>query len=198
MRRAHLVFFLVLLSATSASALAAQGGMGGMGGGGMGGGRRGGGRRGGGEDGGPRGDARANPLGDEMARRFEGMAALKPVLDDVKVPRNVRDSLDTIEKTYGAYFAGYAKWAREQFAKQARPDTAELRKIVKDARTLRDEEHTLVKSLLPADQAKKVDDNITKIIVEETRRDVELQRRQERIETNAATPGGMPTRPPQR
>ena len=189
-----LVLVLALLCASGASALSAQGGMGG----GMGGGRRGGGRRSGGEDGDRRSETRTNPVGDEMAKRFEGMASLKPVLDDVKVPRNLRDSLGTIEKTYGAYFAGYAKWAREQFAKQARPDTAEMRKIVKDARTLRDEEHVLVKSLLPADQAPKIDENITKIIVEETKRDVELQRRQERQQTDAATPGGMPARTPER
>ncbi len=192
MRTWHRTAFTILLLGACTSTVIAQGGMGG--------GRRGGGggRRSGGDEGGRPSDARTNPLGDEMAKRFDGMASLKPVLDDVKVPRNLRDTLDVIEKTYSAYFSGYAKWAREQFAKQARPDTAEMRRITKDARTLRDEEHALVKSLLPADQAKRIDDNITKIIVEETRRDVELQRRQERQQTDAATPGGMSSRPPQR
>lgn len=194
MRTWHRSAFTILLLGACTSTVFAQGGVGG--------GRRGGGggRRSGGDDGDRHSETRTNPLGDEMAKRFDGMASLRPVLDDVKVPRNLRDTLDIIEKTYSAYFSGYAKWAREQFAKQARPDTAEMRKIVRDARALRDEEHALVKSLLPADQTRRIDDNISRIVVEETRRDVELQRRQERLEINAATPGGMPSlaRPLQR
>lgn len=104
-----------------------------------------------------------NP-GEAMAKRFEDMAATKPVMKDLKLSDSAKDSINRIEKTYKERFRTYSVATRRQFedakAQGSPPDMGAIQKLHDDARTLQDQEYSEIRSLVPADQQARFDANV--------------------------------------
>lgn len=167
MRRMTLLTLASVAAATLAlgpGVVAAQGYPGGGGGmGGMGGGM---GRRG---MGGAREGGRRQLSEDDMQRRFENMAALKPALKDIKLQDTQKDTLDKIEKAYRPQLGDYGRALYTLMQNGADPDSAKALRT--GARQLRDQELTEARGLLTTDQQPKFDDNVAKIHADEAKRD---------------------------
>jgi hypothetical protein len=155
--------------AGAAPAAQAQGGMGGMGG--MGG--RGGGRGGPGGQGG----SRVSPVAGEMAKHFEQMASLKPVLKDVKVDGAAKDSLRNIEKAYKPRFKDYGDHLKKLFEGDRPPAFEEIRKLHDGARTLQDDEFAAARAVIAESERDQFDRNVTALRDEERKRQEEQRRR---------------------
>lgn len=170
MRRMTLLTLASVASAALAfgpGVVAAQGYPGGGGGmGGMGGGM---GRRG---MGGGRGGGRHQMSEDDMQKRFEDMAALKPALKDIKLQDSQKDTLDKIEKAYRPQLGDYGRAVYALVQNGTDPDSA--KSLRTSARQLRDQEFTEARSLLTTDQQPKFDDNVAKIHADEAKRDEKM------------------------
>lgn len=143
------------------------GGMGGMGG--MGG------RRGG--MGGNRGGMRRPISQDDLEKRYENMASLKPVLKHIKLDDTEKDTLDKVEKAYRPQLGDYGRAAYNLFQDGGRPDADSLAAIRSGARKLRDQEFDEARALLTADQQKTFDENVTKVHDDEAKRDEDMRSR---------------------
>lgn len=154
----------------SAAAQGYPGGGGGMGGmGGMGGG----GRRG---FGGNRSQQHHQMSEDDMQKRYEDMAALKPALKDIGLDNTQKDTLDKLEKAYRPQLGDYgrAMYALTQNG-DAEPDS--VKALRTSARALRDQEFTEARGLLTTDQQPKFDQNVAKIHSDEEKRDDQMRSR---------------------
>ena len=177
MRRMNLLTLASIAAAVLAfgpGVVAAQGYPGG-GGGGMGGmgGMGGGGRHG---FGGNRGQQHQKMSEDDMQKRFEDMAALKPALKDIGLDNTQKDTLDKLEKAYRPQLGDYGRalWSLSQ-NDGADPDS--LKSLRTGARTLRDQEFTEARGLLTTDQQPKFDQNVAKIHADEAKRDDRMRSR---------------------
>jgi hypothetical protein len=158
---------IVLIAATSGVA-EAQGRGGGMG------------RHRGGDDSQPA--HQAEDQGGEWSSRFEDMASTKRVLEDVKVEKSAKDSINRIEKTYKDRFHTYGNAAKRTFeeakGQSQPPNFAQLDTLVQYARTLQDQEYAEVRPLLAADQRPTFDANIAQRRADD---DKELAERRQRL-----------------
>jgi hypothetical protein len=140
----------LVLVAAATSAAAAQGYGRGMG------------RRGGGEQSEERHQS-DDPAAD-LEKRFQDMAATKPVLKDVKLDHAEKDSIGRIEKTYQNRFLSYSIAAKHLFedakAQGAAPDFQQLQQLREDARKLQDQEYGELRAVIAEDQRGKFDANI--------------------------------------
>lgn len=165
---------LLTLASVAAAALAfgpgvvaAQGYPGGGGGmGGMGGGM---GRRG---VGGGRSGERHQMSEDDMQRRFEDMAALKPALKGIKLQDSQKDTLEKIEKAYRPQLGDYGRAVYALMQNGGDPDSA--KSLRTSARQVRDQEFTEARGLLTTDQQPKFDDNVAKVHADEAKRDEKM------------------------
>jgi len=112
---------------------------------------------------------------EEMANRYEDMAATKPVLKDVKVEKSVRDSIQRIERSYRYAFRSYGR-AMQKLLDDARsgtgtPDASAITQLRDDAHKLQDREYAELRELIAADQRGRFDDNIAKLRAETERSD---------------------------
>lgn len=147
--------------------VAAQGYPGGMGGmGGMG-------RHG---MGGDRGGRRRQMSEGDIEKRFADMAALKPALNDIKLPDTQKDTLEKLEKAYRPQLGDYGRalWTLMQSG-SADPDSAMALRT--GARQLRDRELADARGLLTPDQQPTFDANVAKIHADEAKRDQRMQSR---------------------
>jgi molybdenum-dependent DNA-binding transcriptional regulator ModE len=103
---------------------------------------------------------------EEMAKRFEDMAATKPVLKDVKVEKSVKDSIQRIETSYRYAFRSYGramqKLIDDAAAQGGAPDGTAVTQLRDDARKLQDREYAELRDLIAADQRAKFDENVAK------------------------------------
>lgn len=136
------------------------GGMGGMGRRGMGSGRPG---------------AHRQMSEDDVQKRFEDMAALKPALKDIKLQDAQKDTLDKIEKAYRPQLGDYGRALWTLMQNGADPDSAKSMRA--GARQLRDQELTEARGRLTSDQQPKFDDNVAKIHADEAKRDEQMRSR---------------------
>jgi len=164
---------LLTLASVAAAALAfgpgvvaAQGYPGGGGMGGMGGmGRRG--------MGGGRGGAHRQMSEDDLQRRFEDMAALKPALKNIKLQDAQKDTLDKLEKAYRPQLGDYGRALYTLMQNGADADSA--KSLRNGARQLRDQEFTEARGLLTSDQQSTFDDNVAKIHADDAKRDEQMR-----------------------
>lgn len=125
--------------------------------------------------GGGRGGARRQMSQDDMQKRFEDMAALKPALKDIKLQDAQKDTLDKIEKAYRPQLGDYGRALYSLMQSGADPDSA---KSLRDgARQLRDQELTDARGLLTSNQQPTFDDNVAKIHADEAKRDERMRSR---------------------
>jgi hypothetical protein len=166
---------LLTLASVAAAALAfgpgvaaAQGYPGGGGMGGMGGmGRRG--------MGGGRGGGRRQMSEDDLQRRFEDMAALKPALKNIKLQDAQKDTLAKLEKAYRPQLGDYGRALYTLMQNGADADSATS--LRNGARQLRDQEFTEARGLLTSDQQPAFDDNVAKIHADDAKRDEQMRSR---------------------
>jgi molybdenum-dependent DNA-binding transcriptional regulator ModE len=119
--------------------------------------------------------AKAEDAAEDMANRYEDMAATKPVLKDVKVEKSVKDSVQRIEKSYRYAFRSYGR-AMQKLIDDARtgsgtPDGSAITQLRDDARKLQDREYAELRELIAPDQRPKFDENIVKLRAESDRSD---------------------------
>lgn len=141
------------------------GGMGGMGG--MGGGRHG--------YGGNRGQHHQMSQ-DDMEKRFENMAALKPALKDIGLDNTQKDTLGKLEKAYRPQLGDYGR-ALYALTQGGSADPDSTKALRTGARTLRDQEFTEARGLLTTDQQPKFDQNVAKVHADEEKRDDQMRSR---------------------
>ncbi|HEY7893733.1 MAG TPA: hypothetical protein VIC24_02405 [Gemmatimonadaceae bacterium] len=173
MRRMNLLTLASIAAAVLAfgPGIAAAQGYPGGGGGGMGG-MGGGGRHGG--FGGNRGQQHQKMSEDDMQKRFEDMAALKPALKDIGLDNTQKDTLEKLEKAYRPQLGDYGRalWSLSQNG-GADPDS--VKALRTGARTIRDQEYTEARGLLTTDQQPKFDQNVAKIHSDEEKRDDQMR-----------------------
>lgn len=114
---------------------------------------------------------------EEMAKRYEDMAATKPVLKDVKVEKSARDSIQRIETSYRYAFRSYGR-AMQKLLDDARsqsgtPDANAITQLRDDARKLQEREYGELRDLIAPDQRARFDENVTKLRAESDRNDVQ-------------------------
>jgi hypothetical protein len=99
-----------------------------------------------------------------IGKRFEEMAATKPVLKDVKLDRAQKDSIGRIEKTYQNRFLSYSIAVRHLFeeakAQGSSPDADQLQQLHEDARKLQDQEYGELRAVIAEDQRARFDANV--------------------------------------
>lgn len=120
---------------------------------------------------------KADDPAEEMAKRYEDMAATKPVLKDVKVEKSAKDSIQRIETSYRYNFRSYGR-AMQKLLDDARsqsgtPDASAITQLRDDARRLQDREYAELRELIAADQRARFDENVTKLRAESDRNDVQ-------------------------
>ncbi|HKV50618.1 MAG TPA: hypothetical protein VJO52_05390 [Gemmatimonadaceae bacterium] len=142
-----------------------MGGMGSMGGGG---------RRGG--FGGNHGQHHQKMSEDDMQKRFENTAALKPALKDIGLDNAQKDTLDKLEKAYRPQLGDYGR-ALWSLAQNGGADPDSVKALRTGARTLRDQEYAEARGLLTTDQQPKFDQNVAKIHSDEAKRDDQMRSR---------------------
>jgi len=102
--------------------------------------------------------------GADIGKRFQDMAATKPVLKDVKLDHAQKDSIGRIEKTYQNRFLSYSIAARHMFedakAQGTAPDPQQLEQLEQDARTLQDQEYAELRAVIGQDQRATFDANV--------------------------------------
>jgi hypothetical protein len=117
------------------------------------------------------------PNGDDIAKRIEDMASLKPALKGIKLDGARKDSTKAIEKSYKQRFEDLGRAAKEMFANDQRPDPDSLRAVRQDARQMRDEELALARAVIDESQQAKFDANVQKIHDDEAKREDEMRSR---------------------
>ena len=113
---------------------------------------------------------------DDMAKRFENMAALKPALKDIGLDKAQKDTLNKLEKAYRPQLGDYGRalWSVMQGG-GADPDS--VKSLRTGARTLRDQEFTEARGLLTTDQQPTFDQNVAKIHADDEKRDDQMRSR---------------------
>ena len=98
---------------------------------------------------------------DDMEKRFEDMAALKPALKDIGLDNTQKDTLDKLEKAIVRNSATMVARC-VSLAQNAGADPDSLKALRTGARTLRDQELTEARGLLTDRQQPKFDQNVVK------------------------------------